>query len=157
MHDESTTTITEQLAAAGFGWCGGCATGFRSLTTDEARRLLTIPADADPLDYLHEISWLVEIQQRVEFRGPCECGPLVVVAGAPRVGFFVYRLWDAHGRLLYVGSSAALNRRLRRHRAMLGELIARATWDEYYDAATMLAGERDAIANEMPALNKASV
>lgn len=77
--------------------------------------------------------------------------------GTPTTGFYLYRLWAAHDRLLYVGVSAALRDRLRSHHRRLGDLIDHVTWEEYPDALSMLDAESEAIREEDPALNRAGV
>jgi hypothetical protein len=75
----------------------------------------------------------------------------------PSSGFYLYRLWAADDRLLYVGVSTNLSARLRVHRARWGDLIDHVTWEEQPDERTMLAAERQAITNEDPAFNRAAI
>lgn len=76
---------------------------------------------------------------------------------APTSGFYLYRLWTASGRLLYVGVSATLRARLRIHRRRHGDLIDHITWEEHPDMRAVLAAELVAIRDEDPALNRAGV
>lgn len=75
----------------------------------------------------------------------------------PSSGFHLYRLWDANDRLLYVGVSTNLSARLRVHRKRWGDLIDHATWEAHPDERAMLDAERQAITDEDPALNRASI
>lgn len=75
----------------------------------------------------------------------------------PSAGFHLYRLWAADGRLLYVGVSTCLSARLRVHRKRWGDLIDHATWEAHPDERAMLDAERQAITDEDPALNRASI
>lgn len=75
----------------------------------------------------------------------------------PPGGFYLYRLWTEHDRLLYVGVSITLAKRLACHRRTWPDLWVRATWEEHPDARSMLAAEQVAIRTENPALNQAGV
>ncbi len=68
-------------------------------------------------------------------------------------GFWLYRLWDERGRLLYVGVTRHPTKRLAAHRRKWGEVIAAVTWEERADVRDMLDAEATAIENECPALN----
>lgn len=70
----------------------------------------------------------------------------------------LYRLWGPDGRLVYIGVTRCLKARLKAHRKRWDEKVwGWATWAEYPDAASMLAAERRAIADEAPPLNIAGV
>lgn len=71
----------------------------------------------------------------------------------PDRGFWVYRLWDDTGRLIYVGSTVTLRGRLRTHRTNMGDLWTHATWEPFEDPVSMLEAERKAIQTEYPAMN----
>lgn len=80
-------------------------------------------------------------------------GPVV-----PITGCFLYRLWSDDGRLMYVGVSRCLRRRLAKHRRTWDETVwLTATWEEQPDVATMMAAELAAIRSEDPVLNSAGV
>lgn len=72
-------------------------------------------------------------------------------------GYWVYRLWDDHDRLIYVGSTRRITQRLARHRVAMDGLWTRATYEEFATPEAMLAAERVAIATELPAMNIADV
>lgn len=100
-----------------------------------------------------EAAYLRARRENLEARVP-EPDPLWV----PRnEGYWLYRLYDAHDRLLYVGVTTKPVARFSRHKKRWGELIARVDWAALPDAAAMLNAERQAIAAELPALNKALV
>jgi hypothetical protein len=150
------TAIEAALFAAvpGFSWCGRCAIPTRTITETEAAAVVALLATFgdSALDALDGSSWFMEMYARQRRLGTCSCPQRV-----PRSGFFLYRLWTVEGRLLYVGVSTHLSARLRNHRRKLGDLFDHATWEEHPDAETVLDAERKAIADELPALNKASV
>lgn len=75
----------------------------------------------------------------------------------PSTGFYLYRLWAADGRLLYVGVSTNLAARLRNHQKRWGDLLHHATWEAQRSERAMLDAERVAIQNEDPAFNKAGI
>lgn len=69
-------------------------------------------------------------------------------------GFWTYRFFDEHGRLLYVGSTVNPRGRAAAHRrGDYWQFVARMQWDEHVDTATMLRAEREAILDEHPTLN----
>jgi predicted GIY-YIG superfamily endonuclease len=73
------------------------------------------------------------------------------LADAPH---FLYRLLDADGGLLYLGCTVDPERRLAEHRRKpWGRLIAAWQFDEFTDALSAYAAERDAIASESPQFN----
>lgn len=67
----------------------------------------------------------------------------------------VYRLFDAAGRLLYVGMSQDVARRLRQHSTLQAwwPAVARVTTVEYPSRYAARRAERDAIAAENPVHN----
>lgn len=76
----------------------------------------------------------------------------------PKDRYFVYRLMDAFGELVYIGSTRDPNGRVASHRKRWGaSVVATAVTVEYPSAETMLAAERKAIAKERPPLNIAGV
>jgi predicted GIY-YIG superfamily endonuclease len=156
----------EMTLPDGFDWCGGCGTPVRRLTADEAADLIAqahaaVVDGADPLDVLRALEWPAEMHLRSRYV-LCDCPPAPPPAwwsGAPTArGYYVYRLWTADERLLYVGVSTVLRDRLKAHaRADYGPLIDSFTFEECPDAAWMLRAETEAIQTEHPALNKAKV
>lgn len=73
------------------------------------------------------------------------------LAAAPH---FLYRLLDSAGDLLYVGCTVDPERRLTEHRRKSwGSEIAAWQVDEFRDAHSAFAAERDAIATESPRYN----
>lgn len=140
----------------GFDWCGGCATATRQLSESEARALLeqahsALQTGTTALQVLSDLVWPLEIVGRMLCR-TCSCTPAV-----PRAGFHLYRLWTPDRRLLYVGVSTRLRRRLTAHARKWGALYDHVTWEEHPDAPSMLAAEQTAIRDEHPALNKEGV
>lgn len=66
----------------------------------------------------------------------------------------VYRLFDAGGRLLYVGASRRPQERIREHRhRSWWPRVAKTTLTEYPDRAAALNAETVAIVEELPAYN----
>lgn len=147
----------------GFFWCGGCGTASREITESEANAVISrlhgyIVGGGTAMDAMDSVAWFLEVFARYHYNGTCQCRPARSARPAiPHEGFHLYRLWAEDDRLLYVGVSTRLRARLRSHRRKLGDLIHRVTWEEHPDAVAMLAAEREAIREEYPALNKASV
>lgn len=71
--------------------------------------------------------------------------------------FFVYRLLDESGRIVYVGCTRHPGPRLRAHQKRWGAVIASVEMEEQPDVATMFAVEAAAIAELAPPLNIAGV
>lgn len=69
------------------------------------------------------------------------------------VSHFVYRAYDATGRLLYVGCSVDVERRMEQHGHWWRRLAARVTWVQYPDYASGRAAEAAAIVAEAPVYN----
>ncbi len=158
-------------------WCG-CGYPNRQLTDDEAHRLLGSLAglgqqaqwtDGMSLVVLDELMPIMERYQRANL-GLCSCKPGdcdcpgrkpegVTLAGMPRRGCMLYRLWSKDHQLLYVGVSTRLRRRVTQHMANQpwADAIYEVTWDEHPDEMSMLAAEAEAIRVEHPAFNKAGV
>ena len=147
----------------GFEWCGDCASPTRSLSEEDMAALMSEAAQLVAEGYVvrevfRALSWYGEMHTRS--RVLCQCPPPPPPAlwdGAPSAGFYLYRLWGAEGRLLYVGVSTRLRDRLKAHRRRWGDLIVSVTWEEHVDERSMLTAELEAIRNEDPALNRAGV
>lgn len=163
MGERSATELWQPTLPAGFGWCGGCARPSRLLSQPEASALLQQATQAlvegwTPLAVLEGLSWPMEIVGRGFSLGPCICSAMAhSTRRAPKQGCYLYRLWAADDRLLYVGVSTNLRARLRAHVRRWGDLIDHCSWDEHEDERSMLAAEAQAIRDELPALNKAGV
>ncbi|WP_157251061.1 GIY-YIG nuclease family protein [Nonomuraea typhae] len=85
---------------------------------------------------------------------------LVAISGCPQNGpledphgFYVYYLWDHLQRILYIGRSANIFRRLGEHVLKRGIGIYRITTVQCPDAATMERLEMQAIAEHQPEWN----
>ena len=148
---------------AHFGWCGSCGSPTGRLTEDDSFELLRAAVDEykanGALAALDALAWPLEMHVRSRV-AVCGCPPLPPPqhhTGLPRSGFHLYRLWDSDDRLLYVGVSTRLRDRIRSHVRRWGDLIDAVTYEEHPDERAMLAAEREAIANEDPALNRAGV
>lgn len=142
-----------------FRWCGGCGGPPFTLSSAEvssilqhAQEMLAYSESFPFEDLMYELEWLFETNAK---GARCTCGP--EPQPVPKTGFYVYRLWGPNGRLLYVGATRALSKRLRAHQRKWGDLIVETTWEVHPDAASMLAAERKAIQEELPALNIAGV
>lgn len=91
-------------------------------------------------------------------KGPLSAGEWLrgdpVPADVP-AGSLVYRLYDRQGRLLYVGSSDELGRRLTRHatNALWWRNSERITWERWGSRSDALWAESRAIWNERPMHN----
>lgn len=148
-------------ALPGFDWCGGCGTATREITEQEATDTISmlylhVLDGGSAVETLDGATWFMETFQRYRLRGTCRCRREAKEV-VPNDGFYLYRLWSADDRLLYVGVSVKLRARLRTHRRKMADLIDHVTWEEHLDAASMLVAELEAIRSEHPALNKAGV
>ena len=139
-------------------WCGGCSgiIGEGPPLAETLRYMEGLvggmkAGTVSPLAAVRFFAWPAEVASAE----PCSCPK--PIAQPPSEGFHLYRLFAEDNRLLYVGVSRNLRARLRRHQANWGDLIARVEWEEHENAEQMLHAERKAVAEEMPALNKALV
>ena len=111
-------TTPELPLPDGFSWCGFCAGPTRPLTATEAAGWIDwagrqIAEGCDPLEVLDRLGWPLEMTRR----SVCTCEPADPTAEEPDRGYFVYKLFGANDRLLYVGMSRRLRSRLRQHYA----------------------------------------
>ena len=148
LHHSPTTGTDAALAAAAEAWV-------EAYGADE-------PEDYSTTDnrflWAAEAAWAeAAAKHRVRRRAEAEGEALrasFVPPTPPAVGCFLYRLWSADQRLMYVGVSRCLRRRIAQHRRTWDETVwATVTWEEHPNAASMLAAEAAAIRDEAPLLN----
>lgn len=146
----------KDVLPADFGWCGGCAAPTHFLTEWEATDLIAAvlarqSAGGSATEILRDLAWPLEVNGRSRC---CVCRPSQSLI--PRDGCYVYRLWAADDRLLYVGLTVRLRQRIAAHQRRW-PMVARVTWESFLDEASMLCAEARAIRDEYPALNRALV
>jgi predicted GIY-YIG superfamily endonuclease len=69
--------------------------------------------------------------------------------------FWLYRLWTASGRLMYVGVTVNPRARIDAHQRTFGDMLHHSTWVEYETREESLDAEAAAIRDESPAFNHA--
>lgn len=155
-----------QLLPRNWGICGDCECPTRPLTDEESRRFMSGLAELIMLHPdQHEEVWAALFDPVMTVHGArpfeygwrrlCVCN--VWPRPVPKDGFFVYWLWGADRRLLYIGASRGLEQRIRSHIQNYGDVIRNVTWTEHEDAASMFADEAEAINEHKPPLNKAGI
>lgn len=140
---------------AGFEWCGSCGCSNRPLTEGDARALLewalsSVREGASAHEVLTSLWWPIEqvmVGYCVHTDDPHH------LAAVPDRGYFVYRLYDADDRLLYVGMSRRVRSRLREHYASRGGYVDHHNLTECANEAEMVALERLWIQSMHPPLN----
>ena len=125
--------------------------------------VLLLTTDSDPEAVLPALSLLPhEVRPlRPEVSALLEAGPHDIVLVDARTDLVgarsLCRLLDSSGDLLYVGCTVDPERRLAEHRRKpWGDDIAAWQFDEFSDALSAYAAERDAIASESPRRNAMS-
>lgn len=123
--------------------------GLVEIERGDMGRIRRLHGDDGVIQALFEAHWF-------GFTNGYDCASILLTE-AREGGFYLYRLLDRFGRVVYIGVTRNLPARLRAHRRKLGAAWYSYTSEEYPDAEAMLEAEAAAIHDEQPPLNHAGL